>query len=120
MSWIGCDFHHRRSKQAVFQHVTALQLFDNRVIRRLVRFDHFDGFVKSRIEGLTFGFETLDAKLEACRLLCRSVRSACQFGALRRQKRSAPSKLSITGSNDLIASAGRNPVFLLFAGSVFR
>ena len=63
MSWIGCDFHHRRSKQAVFQHVTALQLFDNRVIRRLVRFDHFDGFVKSRIEGLTFGFETFDAKL---------------------------------------------------------
>ena len=86
MSWIGCDFHHRRSKQAVFQHVTALQLFDNRVIRRLVRLNHFDGFVKSQIEGLPFGFEALDAKLleNVLKLLVDQLDAGAEFGALRR------------------------------------
>ena len=86
MSWIGRDFHHRRSKQAVFQHVTALQLFDNRVIRRLVRLNHFDGFVKSRIEGLAFGFETLDAKLleNILKLLVDQLDADTEFQTLRR------------------------------------
>lgn len=57
------DANHGRTKNLAVENVAGLQLFENRVVRLVLRFDALDSVVKIGIEGLAFGFDFLQALL---------------------------------------------------------